>query len=71
MNTSAQPLRAPCSFGSESKGITQKLERYGDIHTKQRGGYRIGDWALSQYPKDEPGTDVHAITKEKRIEVSA
>lgn len=43
---------------------------YGDIHTKERGGYRIRDWALSLYHDTEPGTDIHAVTKEKRISIT-
>ena len=43
---------------------------YGDIYTKQRGGYRITDWSLAEYQDDETGTDLHAVKKERRISVT-
>ncbi|MFQ6077444.1 MAG: 5'/3'-nucleotidase SurE [Candidatus Bathyarchaeia archaeon] len=49
---------------------TLSYKGYGDIHTKQGEGYRIRDWTLSSYPEGEPGTDVHAITKEKCISIT-
>jgi 5'-nucleotidase len=43
---------------------------YGDIYTKQREGYRITSWAVAGYPDDEPGTDLHAVKKERCISVT-
>jgi len=43
---------------------------YGDIYTKQREGYRITSWALDGYPDDEPGTDLHAVKKERCISIT-
>jgi len=64
-------LNVPGKADSKRVEITSLSYRgYGDIHTEQRAGYRIGDWTLSIYPEDEPGTDVHAIKKEKRISIT-
>jgi len=43
---------------------------YGDIYTKQKGGYRITSWALDGYPDDELGTDLHAVKKQRCISVT-
>ena len=43
---------------------------YGDIYTKQKEGYRITSWAVAGYPDDEPGTDLHAIKKERCISIT-
>jgi len=61
-------LNVPEKADSKRVEITSLSYRgYGDIHIKRGGGYRIGDWTLSIYPEDEPGTDVHAIKREKCI----
>lgn len=43
---------------------------YGDIHTNQEDGYKIASWALSSYPDDQPGTDLHAIKEKRRISIT-
>ncbi|MFQ5999611.1 MAG: 5'/3'-nucleotidase SurE [Candidatus Bathyarchaeia archaeon] len=43
---------------------------YGDIYTKQKEGYRITSWAVACYPDDEPGTDLHAIKKERCVSIT-
>ena len=43
---------------------------YGDLYTKQKDGYRIAGWALSSYPNDRPGTDIHAIKEGRRISIT-
>jgi 5'-nucleotidase len=43
---------------------------YGDIYTKQSEGYRITNWALTDYPDDEPGTDLHAVKRERCISIT-
>jgi len=37
---------------------------YGDIYSREEGGYRIAAWILSGYPDDKAGTDVHAVKEE-------
>jgi len=43
---------------------------YNDIYSEQREGYRIISWALTGYPDDKPGTDLHAVKKEKCISIT-
>ena len=43
---------------------------YSDIYKKQRKGYRVTSWTLTGYPDDKPGTDLHAIKKEKCISIT-
>jgi 5'-nucleotidase len=43
---------------------------YGDIYVEQKEGYRIISWALTGYPNDKPGTDLHAVKKEKYISIT-
>jgi 5'-nucleotidase len=43
---------------------------YGDIHTNQEDGFEIASWALSSYPDDQPGTDLHAIREKRRISIT-
>jgi len=43
---------------------------YGDIYTRQKEGYRIAGWVLDDYPNDKPGTDLHAIKKEKCVSIT-
>lgn len=43
---------------------------YGDIHTKQRGGYKIKEWLLSSYPDDKPDTDLYIIKKKGCISIT-
>jgi len=45
-------------------------EGYGDIHSSEKGGFRIKRWALRHYPEGEPGTDLHAIKNNKCISVT-
>ena len=34
---------------------------YGDIYRREGEGFRIMGWHLSDYPEDQPGTDLHAV----------
>jgi len=43
---------------------------YGDIYSKEEGGYRIAAWILSSYPDDKKGTDVHAVKEEENISIT-
>jgi len=43
---------------------------YNDIYTEQREGYRIVSWALTGYPDDKPGTDLHAVKNEKCVSIT-
>jgi broad specificity polyphosphatase/5'/3'-nucleotidase SurE len=43
---------------------------YGDIYVEQKEGYRIISWALTGYPDDKLGTDLHAVKKEKCISIT-
>ena len=43
---------------------------YSDIYREQREGYRITSWALTDYPDDKPGTDLHAVKKEKCVSIT-
>ena len=43
---------------------------YGDIHSREEGGYRIAAWILSSYPDSKVGTDVHAVKVEKCISIT-
>jgi len=64
-------INVPEKLDSKRIEITSlSYKGYGDIYTKQREGYRITSWALAGYPDDEPGTDLHAVKKERRISVT-
>ncbi len=64
-------INVPEKADSKKIEITSlSYKGYGDIYTRQRGGYRITDWTLTGYPDDEHGTDLHAVKKEKRISVT-
>jgi 5'-nucleotidase len=45
-------------------------EGYNDIYAEQGEGYRIISWALTGYPDDKPGTDLHAVKKEKCVSIT-
>jgi len=64
-------INVPINPDSNRIRITSlSYKGYGDIYTKQRGGYRITEWALAGYPDDAPGTDLHAVKKERCISVT-
>lgn len=43
---------------------------YGDIHTNKEDGYKITSWALSNYPDDQPGTDLYAIKEKNCVSIT-
>lgn len=43
---------------------------YGDIHANQEDGCKITSWALSNYPDDQPGTDLYAIREKRCISIT-
>jgi len=43
---------------------------YGDIYSKEEGGYRIAAWILANYPNDGKGTDVHTVKEEGCISIT-
>lgn len=43
---------------------------YGDLFAKQKSGYRIAQWKLSDYHDSDPETDVHVVRNEKCISVT-
>jgi 5'-nucleotidase len=43
---------------------------YGDIHTNWEDGYKITNWALSNYPDDQLGTDLYAVRERKCISIT-
>lgn len=43
---------------------------YGDIHTNEEDGYKITSWVLSDYPDDQPGTDLYAIREKKGVSIT-
>ncbi len=58
---------------AESKKIrvtSLSYKGYDDIYVEQTEGYKITSWALTGYPDDEPGTDLHALKKEKCISIT-
>lgn len=64
-------INVPEKTNSKKAEVTSlSYKGYGDIYTQQNDGYKIGGWVLSSYPNDKPGTDVHAIKKEKRISIT-
>lgn len=54
----------------EARATSLSYTGYGDIHTKEEGGYRIAAWILSGYPDDKMGTDIHAVKEEERISIT-
>jgi len=64
-------INVPEGVKSSKVRITSlSYKGYGDIYTKRKGGYKIGDWVLSSYSDDEPGTDVYTIRKEGCISIT-
>lgn len=64
-------INVPINPASNRMRITSlSYKGYNDIYTKQRGGYRITSWAVAGYPDDEPGTDLHAVKKERCISIT-
>ena len=64
-------INVPESLLSKKIEITRlSYKGYGDIHTKQKEGYRITSWAVAGYPDDEPGTDLYAVKKEGCVSVT-
>jgi len=53
-----------------AKATSLSYTGYGDIHTREKGGYRIAAWILSEYPDDKKGTDAHAVKEEKCISIT-
>ncbi len=53
---------------------------YDDIHTewrylphssgKREEAYKITNWALSNYPNDQPGTDLHTVRERKCVSIT-
>ena len=59
--------------GADCKNVkltTLCYDGYGDIHTAEKGGYRIKSWALRHYPDGHPGTDLHVIKNGKCVSVT-
>jgi len=64
-------INVPERTESDEVEITSlSYKGYGDIHTNQEDGYKIASWALSSYPDDKPGTDLHAIKEKRRISIT-
>jgi len=64
-------INVPEKVDSKKIKITSlSYKGYDDIYVEQREGYRIISWALTGYPNDKPGTDLHAVKKEKCISVT-
>lgn len=64
-------INVPEKADSTKTKITRlSYKGYSDIYTKQRKGYRVTSWTLTGYPDDKPGTDLHAIKKEKCISIT-
>jgi len=60
--------KKPASKKIEITSLSYK--GYDDIYTKQKEGYKITSWAVAGYPDDEPGTDLHAVKKERCISIT-
>jgi 5'/3'-nucleotidase SurE len=43
---------------------------YGDLFTKEKEGYRIAHWRLSDYNDPNPETDVHVIQNDACISIT-
>jgi len=56
--------------GKRVKLTSLCYDGYGDIHTVEKGGYRIKSWALRHYPDGDLGTDLHAIKTSNCISVT-
>jgi len=64
-------INVPEKADSKRMKITSlSYKGYGDIYVEQREGYRITSWDLANYPDDKPGTDLHAVKKEKSISIT-
>lgn len=64
-------INVPEKADSKKMKVTSlSYKGYGDIYVEQKEGYRIISWALTGYPNDKPGTDLHAVKKEKCISIT-
>jgi len=64
-------INVPEKADSKKIKITSlSYKGYSDIYVEQKEGYRIISWALTGYPDDKPGTDLHAVKKENCISVT-
>jgi len=63
-------INVPEKAHSKIEITSLSYKGYGDIYTKQSEGYRITSWALVGYPDDEPGTDLHAVKRERCISIT-
>ena len=65
-------INVPQNASSKKAKITRLSHKgYSDIYTKRGEDYQIAGWALSDYPDDEPGTDIHAVKTEKQISITS
>jgi len=64
-------INVPEKTDSKKIKITSlSYKGYNDIYAEQGEGYRIISWALTGYPDDKPGTDLHAVKKEKCVSIT-
>ncbi|MGQ9459647.1 MAG: 5'/3'-nucleotidase SurE [Candidatus Bathyarchaeaceae archaeon] len=63
-------INVPEKARSKIEITSLSYKGYGDIYTKQSEGYRITSWALAGYPDDEPGSDLHAVKRERCISIT-
>lgn len=61
------PEAADCS---KMKITRLSYAGYGDLFTKEDGGYRITSWKLDNYVDSDPETDVHAVRDEGCISIT-
>lgn len=64
-------INVPQNAHSKKVRITRlSYKGYNDIYTKRGKDYQITGWALSDYPDDKPGTDIHTVKTEKSISIT-
>ncbi|MEM2975678.1 MAG: 5'/3'-nucleotidase SurE [Candidatus Bathyarchaeia archaeon] len=63
-------INVPQNASEEIEITRLSYKGYHDIFTQQGNGYVIKSWILTDYPEDKPGTDLHAIKRDKRISIT-
>lgn len=64
-------VNVPESADGEKFRVTKlSYVGYGDLFTKEKEGYRVAHWRLSDYNDPNPETDVHVIRKEACISIT-
>jgi 5'-nucleotidase len=63
-------INVPQNASEEIEVTELSYKGYHDIFTQQGNGYVIKSWILTDYPEDKPGTDLHAIKKNRHVSIT-